>query len=353
MKTSAKLQTLPRISNPVVYFTLVLSGYYNCGLMLHSKLIFPFEETSMRKIAKSKNRTIEGTRLAYLTPKEEIGKLREHFLAYSMMFARRNQFDPSMAPFVHRTIGPEWFTRKFPSTSQDQQTESMEIWEAFLTPRLFSHRLRPSKGQCILMCYQPNLVSRQFGLVQIKPKCLYEKRSHMCFHTLYLTEEECETKINKYVGTINLSPVPFEPAFYSTPNFHQWWTEYYSSQIFDVDSLAQELTAAFIDVQENFQKGTSTHIKEIQAFQKFFETIYRPDDLSRTVREAAVTLRKKFSTKLNKLKLPSYVRPELRYEVAFKLHPPKFPPLPSADFGVALSPPFPDWFVCGNALKIL
>src|SRR3954464_5908005 len=61
----------------------------------------------------------------------------------------------------------------------------------------------------------------------------------------------------------------------------------------------------------------------------------------------------KISTKLNKLKLPSYVRPELRYEVAFKLHLPKFPPLPSADFGVALSPPFPDWFVCGNALKIL
>ncbi|XP_058748016.1 uncharacterized protein LOC131620851 [Vicia villosa] len=313
----------------------------------------PFRGDVNEEDSTIKNRTIEGTRLAYLTPKEEMGKLHEHFLAYSMMFARRDQFDPSMAPFVHRIIGPEWFTRKFPPTSQDQQIESMEIWEAFLTPRLFSHRLRPSKGQCILMCYQPNLVSRQFGLAQITPKCLYEKRNHMCFHTLYLTEEECERKINKYIGVTNLSPISFEPSFYSTPDFHQWWTEYYSSQIFDADSLAQELTAAFTDVQENFKKGTSTHIKEIQAFQKFFETIYRPDYLSRTVREAAVTLREKFSTKLNKLKLPSYVRPELRYEVAFKLHPPKFPPLPSADFGVALSPPFPDWFVCGNVLKIL
>src|SRR3954471_19321530 len=62
---------------------------------------------------------------------------------------------------------------------------------------------------------------------------------------------------------------------------------------------------------------------------------------------------KKISAKLSKLKLPSYVRPELHYEVAFKLNPPKFPPLPSADFGVALSPPFPDWFVCGNVLKDL
>src|SRR3954471_13965103 len=313
----------------------------------------PFRGNVNEEDSKIRNRTIEGTRLAYLTPKEEMGKLHEHFLAYSMMFARRDQFDPSMAPFVHRIIGPEWFTRKFPPTSQDQQTESMEIWEAFLTPRLLSQRLRPSKGQCTLMCYQPNLVSRQFGLTQITPKCLYEKRNHMCFHTLYLTEEECERKINKYIGVTNLSPIPFEPSFYSTPDFHQWWTEYYSSQIFDADSLAQELTAAFTDVQENFQKGTSTHIKEIQAFQKFFETIYRPDDLSRTVREAAVILHEKFSAKLDKLKLPSYVRPELRYEVAFKLNPPKFPPLPSADFGVALSPPFPDWFVCGNALKIL
>src|SRR4051812_8359149 len=313
----------------------------------------PFRGKVEEENDKIRNRTIEGTRLAYLTPQEESGKLQEHFLAYMMMFAQRHQFDPSMAPFVHRTKGPEWFTQKFPPTSQDQQTELMEIWASFLTPRLFLHRLRPSKGQCTLVCYQPNLVSRQFGLVQIKPKCLYEKRSHICFHTLYLSEEECEKKVNRYAGVTKLSPIPFEPSFYCTPDFHQWWTDYYTSQILDADSLTQELTAAFADVQENFRKGTTTHIKEIQAFQKFFETIYRPDDLSRTVREAAITLREKFSAKLDKLKLPSYVRPELRYEVAFKLNPPKFPPLPSADFGVALSPPFPDWFVCGNALKIL
>src|SRR3954469_6995730 len=107
-------------------------------------------------------------------------------------------------------------------------------------------------------------------------------------------------------------------------------------QIFDAESLTRELTEAFDDEQEKFYKGTSTHIKEIQAFQKFFETIYRPDDLSLTIREAAVILREKFFAKLDKLKLPSYVRPELRYEVAFKLNPPKFPPLLSADFDVAL-----------------
>ena len=94
-------------------------------------------------------------------------------------------------------------------------------------------------------------------------------------------------------------------------------------------------------------------IKEIQAFQKYFDTAYRPDDLRRTIHEAAVTLREKFTNKLLDLKLPSYVKYEQRYELAFNLHPPKFPRLPTADFGVAFSPPFPNWFVCGDFMKIL
>ncbi|XP_058726626.1 nucleolin 2-like [Vicia villosa] len=42
-----------------------------------------------------------------------------------MMFAKRYQFSPSMAPFVERKVGTEWFTREFPATSPDQQAESM------------------------------------------------------------------------------------------------------------------------------------------------------------------------------------------------------------------------------------
>ncbi|XP_058768267.1 uncharacterized protein LOC131641989 [Vicia villosa] len=285
----------------------------------------PFRGVVNEEVPEIKNRSVEGTRLSLLTPKEETGKLREHFLAYVMMFAKRYQFSYSMAPFVRRVVGPKWFTREFPATSSDHQTESLAIWEAFLTPRLFYHRLRPSKGQCILVYYQPNLVSRQFGLVQVKPKCLYDKRNHMCFRTLYLTEDECDTKIARYTDVFTLSPISFAPFFYSTPDFQQWWSDYYTTQIYDVEGLTRELTEAFTAVQDKFHKGTSTHIKEIQAFQKFFETIYRPDDLSRTVREAAVILREKFSAKLDKLKLPPSVRPELRYEVAFKLNPPKFP----------------------------
>ncbi|XP_050915540.1 uncharacterized protein LOC127130603 [Lathyrus oleraceus] len=57
--------------------------------------------------------------------------------------------------------------------------------------------------------------------------------------------------------------------------------------------------------------------------------------------------------KFEKLSLPSNVRPETRYDLPFSCHPPKFPPLPTTEFGVAFSPSFPDWFVCGDYMKIL
>ena len=56
---------------------------------------------------------------------------------------------------------------------------------------------------------------------------------------------------------------------------------------------------------------------------------------------------------MENLKIPSYVPPEKRYEMAIKIHPLKFPRLPNADFGVALAPPFLDWFIYGDSIKIL
>lgn len=35
------------------------------------------------------------------------------------------------------------------------------------------------------------------------------------------------------------------------------------------------------------------------------------------------------------------------------LFPPKFPPLLNVDFRVDLAPPFPNWFICGDSIKIL
>lgn len=70
-------------------------------------------------------------------------------------------------------------------------------------------------------------------------------------------------------------------------------------------------------MQENVPKGKLTHIKKIHALQKFFEIVYDPIDLSRTVAKAANVLTEKFTKKLPRLKILTSVKPEQRYDLAF------------------------------------
>ncbi|KAI5432885.1 hypothetical protein KIW84_020265 [Lathyrus oleraceus] len=85
------------------------------------------------------------------------------------MFAKRHNVSPTVAPFVNRTHGPEWFTLKFIATGE-QEAESKKVWEIFLTPKLLSTRLGTSKENVKILCYQPNLVSHQFGVSQTVPR---------------------------------------------------------------------------------------------------------------------------------------------------------------------------------------
>ena len=106
-----------------------------------------------------RNKRVEGTHLAMLTPSDEGRNLQKSFTNYVMMFAKCYNFTPTMAPFASRMCGPEWFTRKFHFPSKDKEAESIAIWEAFLTPSVFSLRLNQSKSQVTLIEYQPNLVA--------------------------------------------------------------------------------------------------------------------------------------------------------------------------------------------------
>lgn len=56
-------------------------------------------------------------------------------------------------------------------------------------------------------------------------------------------------------------------------------------------NLNQHLTNAYSSLQQKFNEGRDRDIKEIHAFQKYFETVYDPDDLSRMIREAVATLK--------------------------------------------------------------
>jgi len=82
-------------------------------------------------------------------------------------------FTPCMAPFTIRTRGPAWFTKDFPTNLIEDEAEINVVWEAYLTPTFLSSKVTSGSPYGIYG-YQPNLVARQFGLIQPKPCSLYK-----------------------------------------------------------------------------------------------------------------------------------------------------------------------------------
>lgn len=79
--------------------------------------------------------------------------------------------------------------------------------------------------------------------------------------------------------------------------------------------------------------------------------MYDPNDLSRTIREVAVTLKEKMMVKLPNLKIPDYVKD--KYTFTLNFYPPKFSPLPTNKMALTFVPPFLRWFICGKDIKVL
>lgn len=143
-----------------------------------------------------------------------------------MMFSKCHEFTSNMVPFATRKYGPEWFTRPFPSSTKNQETESLLIWEAFLTPKLITLRLNSSKSQVTLIPYQPNLVARQFELIQVLPKCLYDRKITLILYNTNHNETTTLKQIARYTGRTHLILVNFESSFLFTPEFGKWLSQY-------------------------------------------------------------------------------------------------------------------------------
>lgn len=234
-----------------------------------------------------RRRRVEGPRLAQLTPRDEGQVLLSTFMSYIMMFAKSHNFTSSMAPFALRKVFPRWFTRTFPSLSKKQETKSFLIWEAFLTPQILTLRFNPSKVQVTLITYQPNLVTRQFGLIQVFLKCLDDKKSSLLLHNSVHTEAITFKQISKYTGRTQLTPFHFELSFLYSREFRKWWAKYYIEEFCDVTSFIQLYDKAFLLVRERTKKGTYTLIKKF----KFFKpTLKLPIDLMILVERTAKQL---------------------------------------------------------------
>lgn len=255
-------------------------------------------------------------------------------------------FTPLMAPFVIRDRGTIWFKRPFPAQDNDDEAEINQIWEAYLTPTFLSSRIT-SGSPYGLYGYQPNHAARQFGLIQPKPCSLYQSVEDLRQPLLEQVWRSAVRRAEKQRFTFE--PVAFTPSYACTVAFHRWWQDYYDCQSNRINPspLLPQMILAFHAVQKNTKKNKGTHIREIQAFQKYFQTVYDPIHLSRTVNNAAQTLRDKIYEKIPIVKFPPYTPNKYRFTLDSKM---KFPALPTSELALAFRPPYPKWLYCMSSL---
>ena len=111
------------------------------------------------------------------------------------------------------------------------------------------------------------------------------------------------------------------------PRIQHLWKAYHAKEFLNVATLTQYLIDALSSLPQKINKGRAKHVKEIQAFQKYFEIVYNPNDLSHwTIRKVVVTLKEKMMVKLSNLSIPDYVKE--KYTLALNFYPPKFPHSP-------------------------
>ncbi|XP_058787635.1 uncharacterized protein LOC131661987 [Vicia villosa] len=193
------------------------------------------------------DRRVEGIKLAFQTPQDESN--RPNLLKYVRLFSECKTFIASMAPFSNRCFGPTWFKAVFPGNTPTLRAQLNAIWAAFLTPTLLSHRIE-STGKCYgFVSYQPNLVSRQFGLSQMLPKSLYSHDNDICYSGRPFTSRQhldCLKFHNKQ--SLEHPTFTFQNSYFTTKEFSEWWSEYY--QLFDRDSFIKKLNTAFDKLED-------------------------------------------------------------------------------------------------------
>ncbi|MCH98819.1 hypothetical protein A2U01_0019827, partial [Trifolium medium] len=125
------------------------------------------------------NFQIEATKLARLSPPiwQDSKTL---FMKYVKIFLKFDKLTKRNTPFIDRKVGPTWFREDFPATNPDNEDEVNEIWHAYLNPTVLTCRIGPFLSDLGLVGYQPNLVSRQFGFSQMRPRSLFEVTKNIC-----------------------------------------------------------------------------------------------------------------------------------------------------------------------------
>src|ERR1051325_1077108 len=135
-----------------------------------------------------------------------------------------------MAPFSNQSCGPTWFTMPLEQAIEEEVIR--DIWCAFLNPRLIVSRITHVKSQVCILDYQPNFVAHQFRLCQILPEPLFNKKREICIAGVPYAFKEVAICQELYAGFAEFTLISFEPSFYMTKDFYDWWIAHYSKNMF-------------------------------------------------------------------------------------------------------------------------
>ncbi|KAL5148570.1 hypothetical protein HKD37_13G035601 [Glycine soja] len=211
------------------------------------------------------NRSIEGQRALRLTPKTLDQNSQKLFLKYMRIFLSFDKFLPQHAPFISREVGPAWFTDYFPTVDPDNEEEVNEIWSFYLNPQILSCRTGVQSNYLGLVGYQPNLISRQFGLSQIRPKSLFEDPQDV-IRGANLSEKTFKKFLKISLDeNYNLHPFEFNHSHFCTMGFVTWWEKYYSTRsVGDTTIMISRLESGFTQpTVENIRSNLQARGKTI------------------------------------------------------------------------------------------
>jgi hypothetical protein len=193
------------------------------------------------------NRTIDGGRLVRLSPNSLEQNTQKLFMKYMKIFLNFDEFLPRHAPFLERKYGPAWFTEDFPALDPNNEEEVNEFWSAYLEQTMLSCRIGDKSNQLGLVGYQPNCVSRQFRMSQMRPKSLFEKADKIVMGTWV-----SEKLYNKYLRLAKehhygFRPFEYNNSFFRTMKFCSWWeTHYKKHSIGDATHMLSMHESVFI-----------------------------------------------------------------------------------------------------------
>jgi len=172
-------------------------------------------------------------------------------------FLNCDVFMPSFAPFTTRTCGPSWYIREFLAKDARFEDETNAISKAYFTPRLLSSRNSPnsSTDSFGVYGYQPKLVAKKFGLVQVRPCPFYHSEQDM---KKPRTEAQWRIILSKFNKDFpNFTPFHFELSYECTQSYFIWWQKHFSNgnERVNLDNLLSELVSAFTSLQEKHKKS--------------------------------------------------------------------------------------------------